>query len=46
MHAATVDGLARGLAWSDGEWDRRHLLAAVLAEPERVDDLLAEDSWC
>jgi hypothetical protein len=32
-HAATADGLARALAWATGRWDRRHLLAAVLAEP-------------
>ena len=45
VHASTVDGLARGLAWSAGRWDVRLLLAAVLAEPERADELLAEDSW-
>jgi hypothetical protein len=32
-HAATSDGLARALAWATGRWDRRHLLAAVLADP-------------
>jgi hypothetical protein len=32
-HAATSDGLARALAWSTGAWGRRHLVAAVLADP-------------
>jgi len=32
-HAATSDGLARALAWSTGAWTRRHLVAAVLADP-------------
>jgi hypothetical protein len=45
VHAATLDGLARGLAWVADRWDVRLLLAAVLAEPERVDDLVAEESW-
>ena len=34
VHAATTDGLARGLAWASGQWPRRWELAAVLAEPE------------
>jgi hypothetical protein len=42
VHAATSDGLARGLAWSAGRWDRRQDVAAVLADPGRVDDVLAE----
>jgi hypothetical protein len=42
VHAATVDGLARGLAWAAGAWERRWLLAAVLAEPDRARELLAE----
>jgi hypothetical protein len=45
VHAATVDGLARGLAWAAGRWDLRLLLDAVLADPERADELLAEQSW-
>ncbi len=45
VHASTLDGLARGLAWSAGRWDARLLLAAVLADPDRADELLAEDSW-
>ena len=34
VHASTTDGLARGLAWSAGQWQRRWELAALLAEPE------------
>ncbi len=45
VHAATVDGLARGLAWACGRWDRRWLLAAVLADPDRLAELAAEDAW-
>ena len=42
VHAATFDGLARALAWAAGRWDRRHLIAALLAEPERAEELAAE----
>ena len=42
VHAATPDGLARGMAWAAGAWARRHLVAAVLSEPARVDALMAE----
>ena len=45
VHAATTDGLARGLAWSADQWDLRLLLAAVLAEPGRADELLGEQAW-
>ena len=43
VHAATLDGLARGLAWAAGRWADRWLVAAVLESPERLDELLAED---
>jgi hypothetical protein len=43
VHAATLDGLARGLAWAAGRWGDRWLVAAVLESPERLDELLAED---
>lgn len=36
VHAATLDGLARGLAWVTGEWWRRWELSALVAEPERA----------
>jgi hypothetical protein len=42
VHAATVDGLARGLAAAAGRWETRLLLAAVLADPVHADDLRAE----
>jgi hypothetical protein len=42
VHAATFDGLARALAWAAGRWERRHLIAALLAEPERAEELSAE----
>jgi hypothetical protein len=42
VHASTFDGLARALAWAAGRWDRRHLIAALLAEPERAAELAAE----
>lgn len=42
VHASTFDGLARALAWAAGRWERRHLIAALLAEPERADELAAE----
>ena len=39
VHAVTLDGLARALAWSGGQWERRFELAARLAQPvvEKVD---------
>ncbi|MGN6244899.1 MAG: sacsin N-terminal ATP-binding-like domain-containing protein [Motilibacteraceae bacterium] len=45
VHACTLDGLARGLAWAGGRWADRWLLAALLAEPERREALLAEDGF-
>jgi hypothetical protein len=42
VHAATMDGLARGLAWSAGRWDQRQDVAAVLADPGRAEHVLAE----
>jgi hypothetical protein len=33
VHAVTLDGLARGLAWSSGRWESRFELAARLAQP-------------
>jgi hypothetical protein len=41
-HASTFDGMARALAWAAGRWDRRHLIAALLVEPERADELVEE----
>ena len=42
VHAATVEGLAHGLAWAAGHWHARHLLAALLLSPEETARLLAE----
>jgi hypothetical protein len=42
LHAATVEGLAYGLAWAAGQWQARHLLAALLISPEETARLLAE----
>jgi len=42
LHAATVEGLAHGLAWAAGQWHARNLLAALLISPEEAARLLAE----
>jgi hypothetical protein len=42
VHAATLDGLARGLAWACGRWQDRLLVAALLSDPGRAGELLAE----
>jgi hypothetical protein len=42
VHACTIDGLAGGLAWAAGRWERRLDVAAVLADPSRVEELLAQ----
>ena len=42
VHASSDDGLARALCWRAGRWDRRHLLAAALREPDAAPFLLAE----
>src|SRR5205807_2412382 len=42
VHAATVEGLARGLAWAADRWDRRFEVLVLLTDPDRADDLRAE----
>jgi hypothetical protein len=42
LHAATVEGLAHGLAWAAGRWTARHLIAALLTGPDDSARLLAE----
>jgi hypothetical protein len=42
LHAATVEGLAHGLAWAAGQWPARHALAALLMSPQESARLLAE----
>jgi hypothetical protein len=44
LHAATVEGVAAGLAWACGRWERRFELAALLEDPSRTDEL-ARDRW-
>lgn len=46
VHAATADGLARGVAWAAGRWDLRLVLAEALRDPEAVPALLAERAYC
>lgn len=45
VHAATADGLAKGLAWAAGAWERRWLVAEALADPSGLTQLLAEDQF-
>ncbi|WP_216852807.1 sacsin N-terminal ATP-binding-like domain-containing protein [Phytoactinopolyspora halotolerans] len=45
VHAATLDGLARGLAWAAGAWHRRWVLAEALAEPDALPSLLADEAF-
>ncbi|MCZ3389094.1 MAG: molecular chaperone Hsp90 [Actinomycetia bacterium] len=37
VHAATLEGLARALAWASGHWSRRFELAASLERPESAE---------
>ena len=39
VHAATLEGVAAGLAWASGRWARRFEVAALLEDPERVAEL-------
>ena len=39
LHAATLEGVAAGLAWAAGQWARRFEVAALLEDPERVAEL-------
>ncbi len=45
VHASTLDGLARGLAWAAGRWERRWLLAEALRDPEAAAKLISEDAY-
>lgn len=44
VHASTLDGLAWGLAWVAGRWDARWAVAAVLGDPDRLPEVLAESA--
>ncbi|MFH8368675.1 sacsin N-terminal ATP-binding-like domain-containing protein [Streptomyces sp. NPDC018031] len=39
LHAATLEGVAAGLAWAAGEWHRRFEAAALLEDLTRTDEL-------
>jgi hypothetical protein len=42
VHAATTDGLVRGLSWASGQWGLRGLVAALLAEPDLVSEVMID----
>ncbi|MGW2629257.1 sacsin N-terminal ATP-binding-like domain-containing protein [Streptomyces chattanoogensis] len=44
LHAATLEGVAAGLAWSTAQWPRRFEVAALLEDPDRGEEL-AEARW-
>ncbi|MCQ4081409.1 molecular chaperone Hsp90 [Streptomyces sp. RB6PN25] len=39
LHASTLEGVAAGLAWAAGEWQRRFEVAALLEDPSRTQEL-------
>ncbi|KOT57265.1 MULTISPECIES: sacsin N-terminal ATP-binding-like domain-containing protein [Streptomyces] len=44
LHAATLEGVAAGLAWATGQWPRRFETAALLEDLDRAEEL-AEARW-
>ncbi|MEU9333930.1 molecular chaperone Hsp90 [Streptomyces sp. NPDC048290] len=44
LHAATLEGVAAGLAWAAGQWPRRFEVAALLEDPSRTGEL-GRDRW-
>jgi hypothetical protein len=44
LHAATLEGVAAGLAWACGRWARRFETAALLEDPSRAEEL-ARARW-
>ncbi|MFI9721389.1 sacsin N-terminal ATP-binding-like domain-containing protein [Streptomyces sp. NPDC052396] len=44
LHAATLEGLAAGLAWAAGSWSRRFEAAALLEDLSRAEEL-AHSRW-
>ncbi|MEV2217151.1 molecular chaperone Hsp90 [Streptomyces sp. NPDC050997] len=44
LHAATLEGVAAGLAWEAGQWPRRFEVAALLEDPSRTEEL-ERDRW-
>ena len=45
VHAATVDGLARGLAWQAGQWGRRSVVSEILADPAGVLEVVVDEAF-
>jgi hypothetical protein len=45
LHANGPGGLSRALAWSAGRWRSRFLLDAVLTDPARTADLVADAAF-
>ncbi|WP_175408604.1 sacsin N-terminal ATP-binding-like domain-containing protein [Streptomyces sp. TRM64462] len=39
VHAATLEGVAAGLAWAAGQWPRRFEVAALLEDESRTEEL-------
>ncbi len=44
VHAATLDGLARGLAWVAGAWHLRYVVSAVLDGAVPVHEILLDEA--
>ncbi|WP_434591192.1 sacsin N-terminal ATP-binding-like domain-containing protein [Streptomyces sp. A5-4] len=44
VHAATLEGVAAGLAWSAGQWPRRFEVAALLEDSSRTAEM-EQDRW-
>ncbi|MFG3212485.1 sacsin N-terminal ATP-binding-like domain-containing protein [Streptomyces tendae] len=44
LHAATLEGVAAGLAWAASQWPRRFEVAALLEDESRTEEL-ARDRW-
>jgi hypothetical protein len=45
IHASTLDGLARGLAWAAGRWGRRYAVAELLSGAATRDALLIDEAF-
>jgi hypothetical protein len=45
VHAATVHGLADGLAWAAGSWRSRAAVAELLEDPRRLTEILVAESF-
>jgi hypothetical protein len=45
VHASTIDGLARALAWAAGVWQRRCALTEVLLDPAALPRVLLDEAF-